>query len=278
MRSIMRRPAWQVFPLRPSSKEPATRSGFYAATTNPATIRRWFDRAYPHNIGIRTGPASGGIFMFDADGETGALSLAKIEDEHEPFPPTRISVTGKGRHFWFRTAVPISCSAGKIAPGIDVRGDGGYVVAPPSIHPNGSIYKWIDETVPPAMAPQWLIELTRKRPAAVAPTPCRSISRHDGRPNGYGQAALDAEIAELAQAAPGTRNHALNRASFSLHQLVAGGELDAAEVERRLVEAAHINGLMTDPNDGPHKTLRTIESGARASLQHPRSRPTPGGA
>jgi hypothetical protein len=266
---------WQVFPLLPKSKEPATKSGFYAATTNPATIRRWFGQAYPHNIGVRTGLASG-IFVFDTDGETGALSLAKIEAEHEPFPPTRVSITGKGRHFWFRTTVPIACSAGKIAPGVDVRGDGGYVVAPPSVHPNGTVYKWIDDTVPPAMAPRWLIELTRKQPPVAPPTPCRTISQHNGRPDAYGQAALDAEIAELARAAPGTRNHALNRASFALHQLVAGGELEAAEVERRLVEAAHINGLMTDPGDGPHKTLRTIESGARAGLQQPRSRPTGG--
>jgi hypothetical protein len=70
----------------------------------------------------------------------------------------------------------------------------------------------------------------------------------------------------------GGRNHALNRASFRLHQLVAGGELDGSEVRNRLFAAATSNGLMDDPQDGPLSVQKTIASGARAGLLYPRRR------
>jgi hypothetical protein len=126
--------------------------------------------------------------------------------------------------------------------------------------------------MPPLVpAPDWLLGLARKRPTAPEiQMPRRS---YGGSNNPYGEAALDREIEMLANAAEGSRNHALNRASFSLHQLVAGGELDQNEVERRLWEAAAANGLATDPKDGPRSIARTIASGARAGMQHPRSRP-----
>jgi hypothetical protein len=124
---------------------------------------------------------------------------------------------------------------------------------------------------PVVIALEWLIHLTRKPP----PGPITSKIRLPSRPgctNAYGQAALDYEIAELSNTIKGGRNAALNRASFSLHQLVAGGELDAIEVHARLIEAATANGLMSDPQDGPLSVARTIESGARAGLLHPRNR------
>jgi putative DNA primase/helicase len=96
--------------------------------------------------------------------------------------------------------------------------------------------------------------------------------QHGGSPGAYGRAALEYEISALASTPNGQRNHALNRASFSLYQLVAGGELDEAEVINRLIEASHANGLMTDPNDGPASVRRTIASGRRAGILHPRCR------
>ena len=71
--------------------------------------------------------------------------------------------------------------------------------------------------------------------------------------------------------APDTgRNNQLNKASFCLSQLVAGGELNAADVEAALIDAATANGLVAE--DGMRQTMATIRSGARAGLQHPRSR------
>jgi hypothetical protein len=256
---------FQVFPLRPESKEPATKRGFYEATNNPATLRRWFAGSYPYNIGIRTGIASG-AWVFDVDGEAGVLSLAKLEAEHGQLPPTLISITSGGCHFWFKAVEPIPGSIGKIGPGLDVKAEHGYVVAPPSIHPDGPIYRWSNSR-PIAAAPAWLVKLAQQaRRKADAPALVRPVSSL--KVGAYARGALEREVSSVATAIPGTRNHTLNRASFSLHQLVAAGALDRGEVEQRLFEAAHSCGLLQE--DGKLQCLATIRSGARAGLQHPR--------
>ena len=259
-----------VFPLAYRSKVPLARSrGLHDATTNPATLRRWFGRGESYNIAIRTGAASGGVWVLDVD--EGA-SLRALEAEHGALPSTRTSQSSRGFHLWFRSSAPIQCSDSRVAPGLDVKGDGGSIIAPPSVHPDGTTYRWVTDA-PIGTAPEWLVDLTRKRPPTISQRAVAAIKRPFNGPSNYGNAALEDEIAQLANTAPGARNHALNKASFSLHQLVAGGELAEAEVERRLLEAAEANGLMSDPHDGPVKTRRTIASGAHAGLQYPRRRP-----
>jgi hypothetical protein len=255
-----------VFPCWPQSKAPACRRGFKDATTNPATVRRWWIARPDYNVAFATGITSG-VWVLDIDGSIGAVALADLEAKHGPLPSTLCSITASGTHFWFRADGSIPSSVARIAAGLDVRADGSCVLAPPSVHPDGPVYRWTNDR-PPAPAPEWLIRLTRK----PAPTPITSQIRRPCHADAYVRAALDAEIGALAHTPPGARNHALNRASFCLHQLVAGGELDANEVRARLVEAATINGLMTDPADGPRSVERTIASGAHAGLMHPRSR------
>ena len=261
-----------VFPLWPASKEPACRRGFKDATTNPATIRRWWLARADYNIGIATGIVSS-VWILDVDGAAGAAPLADLEAKYGPLPSTVTSVTSAGCHLWWRATGPIPSSVGRIRAGLDVRADGGYVVAPPSAHPDGPVYRWLN-AAPLALAPDWLVELARTR--TPPPTPSisqRAIALRSIRlPDAYGRAALNREINALASTPNGQRNHALNRASFSLHQLVAGGELDGAEVRQRLLDAATANGLMADPDDGPRAVMRTIASGARAGLAHPRKR------
>jgi hypothetical protein len=252
-----------VFPCIYRTKEPATRRGFYDATTNPATIRRWFGGSHQYNLAVRTGLASG-AWILDVDNED---SLHRLEQRHGPLPPTMRSRGRRGAHLWWRAHVPVQCSAGRVAAGIDVRGENGYLVVPPSIHPSGVMYRWLNcESL--ATAPDWLLALTRKPPPAPVRLPPRT---HNGPSGAYGAAALGREIEALAGTAPGGRNHALNRASFALHQLVAGGELDRIDVERALIGATAANGLLAD--DGQRQVLATIRSGARAGLAHPRSRP-----
>jgi hypothetical protein len=261
---------WQIFPLKPRAKEPATRRGFYDATTNPATLCRWFER-YPYNIGVRTGTISG-IFVVDIDGDQGVAGLQHIEAKHGPLPPTLISITGRGNHFWFITVSPIPCSTAKIGAGIDVKADGGYVVLPPSIHPTGKAYQWVDPSIPPARAPEWLLHLARTaKPVPISERAQVLIRRpSNGQPSSYGLAALDAEIKILAATAPGSRNHALNRCAFRLFQLVAGGELDRDQVVDQLVDACHRNGLVQD--DGLRSVRLTLRSAYRAGIVYPRSR------
>jgi hypothetical protein len=266
---------WAVFICRPRTKEPGNKHSFKEATTNPETIKRLW-RYWPANIAVATGPQSR-LFVLDVDGEVGAQSLRELEFQHGRLPDTLRSFSSRGPHYWFATENhPIPNSAEKIAPKLDIRGDGGYVLAPPSVHPSGAIYRWLTPPDTPILpAPEWLVKLAQKpKPKLVVVNAPReaSIPKFTGELDAYGRTALENEIAALERTPRGSRNHQLNRASFCLHQLVAGGELDAAEVERRLIDAAQANGLLSDPEDGECRTRKTIASGASAGLQNPRSR------
>ena len=147
-----------VFPCLPQAKEPAVRRGFHAATTNPQTIRRLWLVA-DRNIGIATGMASG-VWITDVDDEDGEANLRRLEAEHGALPQTWESLTARGRHMYFKyPQQPVRNTAGKIAPGIDTRGDGGYALVPPSMHPTGRRYCWsVDSANQFADAPQWLLD------------------------------------------------------------------------------------------------------------------------
>jgi hypothetical protein len=151
-----------VFPLVVGGKTPAIARGFYAATTNPETIKRYW-RIGDRNIGMPTGIGSG-ILVIDVDpgGEDG---IRRLEAKHGPLPATRTVLTPRGGfHFWFRYSGPIPCTVNRIAPRVDTRGDGGYVVVVPSITADGT-YSWLgDPEAELAIAPDWLIDLARKKP------------------------------------------------------------------------------------------------------------------
>jgi hypothetical protein len=265
-----------VFPCVPNGKLPAISRGFHAATTNPETIRRLW-RMADRNIGIPTGSVSG-FWVLDVDGDNGEANLFGLEAEHGRLPPTREVITGGGgRHLWFKYTGPIQSSVSKIAAGVDVRGDGGYVIVPPSRHVTGRTYAWsvdsVDELV---IGPEWLVQLARAKPAFRSLSSiseqalARIRPRGDGSSDAYGRAALDREIEMLAVARVGTRNAMLNRAAFRLSQLVAGGELDRDHVIDGLISACHRNRLIE--TDGLRSVMATIRSGMGAGLKFPRSR------
>src|SRR5215471_17604590 len=148
-----------VFPCLPQDKPPATPNGVKAATTDLDTIRRWWQQDAQFNIAIATGTASG-IFAVDADGVDAEAELRKLEAQHGALPATVEVITARGRHLYFKMpAAPIRNSAGKLGPGLDIRATGGYVLAPPSIHPTGRRYEWsVDCASTIADAPSWLTE------------------------------------------------------------------------------------------------------------------------
>jgi hypothetical protein len=259
-----------VFPCQPLAKEPAVKGGFRSATLNPETVKRYW-RIANRNIGIPTGSISG-VWALDIDGEQGEASLRALESKFGPLPVTCQSMTGAGRHIWFAYTGPIPSTTGRVGPGLDTRGDGGYCILPPSTHPNGARYEWIlDFGNQLAIAPEWLLKIVRSKPQSISERALATIHRNHCQPGRYGAAALDLEIAALAAAAPGTRNHSLNRTTFKLAQLVAGAELHRDEVVDRLIDACGRNGLIAD--DGLKSVKATIASGMRAGLQYPRSRP-----
>ena len=136
-----------VFPLEERGKKPRTKNGCKDATTDAAQVKAWWQQWPNANIGIATGKKSGGIFVIDLDidenkGLDGYHALQDWERENGSFPDSWMSITGRGGyHLYFKSDTEIKNRAG-IIDGIDVRGEGGYVVAPPSIHSNGRRYEW----------------------------------------------------------------------------------------------------------------------------------------
>jgi Bifunctional DNA primase/polymerase, N-terminal len=124
-----------VFPCEPGAKRPLTRNGHWDATTDPRIIERWWQRWPSANVGVPTGKKSG-VVVLDVDVDDGGLeSLAKLERAVAPAPKTaRVRTGGGGIHVFFRypRGTEIRNSAGLLGPGLDVRGEGGYVVVPPS--------------------------------------------------------------------------------------------------------------------------------------------------
>lgn len=155
------RKGMRVFPCIEREKEPWIKDNLRRATTDENVIRGWW-RRYELNIGIATGPGSG-VWVLDIDGDEGEATLRKLEAAHGALPPTVEVITGNGRHVYFRwpTGIDILNSQERDEiPGIHVRGAGGYVVAPPSIHPSGRAYGWsVDSSKEFADAPDWLIDL-----------------------------------------------------------------------------------------------------------------------
>lgn len=135
---------WRVFPLVPRGKKALIKAWQHEASTNPNRIRAWWKRHPDANVGILTGKSSG-LVVLDVDTDhNGDWSLMGIELLHGKLPKTLISYTGNGGYHYLFTypSATIRNSVGKLGDGLDVRGNGGYIVAPPSQHPNGTKYVW----------------------------------------------------------------------------------------------------------------------------------------
>ncbi len=136
----------RVFPLLPNGKTPAVKHWQDDATTDAAVIKAWWQKWPNANIGIATGQGSGGLYVIDCDkhheGIDGIKAFQDWELSHGTFPLTWMAHTGSGgAHIFFRDTEKHGNRAG-IIPAVDFRGDGGYIVAPPSMHPNGTRYRW----------------------------------------------------------------------------------------------------------------------------------------
>lgn len=255
------------------AKHPRTEHGLDDATTDPATITAWWAKWPAANIGVRTGKVSG-LVVVDVDvtgNEDGEQTLAELIDEHGAWPDdTLTGLTGSGgwHHVFAHPAGDViiaNTARKKLGPGLDARGDGGYIVAPPSRHASGDRYEWIDPDAPLRPLPAWLQAKLEK----PADPPARRASSHPdatppaGGTTSYARKALDARVAEVATAPAGQRNNTLNEAAFRAGQLIAGGQLAEGEAVAALTDAAASCGL------GAHETEQTIRSGISAGREHP---------
>lgn len=262
-----------VFPLAPRAKRPLTAQGVHDASDDPAQVRAWWDANPDANVAIACGAVSG-VDVLDIDGPEGEAALAELEAKHGPLPVTIEARTARGRHLFFAHDEVVRNSAGRIGPKIDTRADGGYVVAPPSVHPDGPVYAWTRgpaDITRPAPWPAWVLEAFREpaRPAPP-PSPYEPDETHERR---YALAALEHEERELGDIAQGGRNAALNVAAFSLGQLAGAGALRRVEVYEALLAACNRNGLLKD--DGRRQFDKTFDSGFEKGRQDPRRIPAP---
>lgn len=221
------------------------------------TLQSWEARWPGMNHAIATGAISG-VVVLDIDSPEGA----QYAKDHG-LPETPTATSGNGKHYYFRLPDMELRNRASPTPGLDLRAEGGYVVAPGSFHSERQVtYRW---TVPPwecefADMPDWLLELTKEPEHPPVP--------QGGHSNGaYAEAALDNELGRLVRTAPGQRNDQLNRAAFALGQLVAAGALNEGDVRRALFTGAQAIGLSESESEA------TITSGLVSGSAEPRQLP-----
>jgi hypothetical protein len=249
------------------------------STTNLDTIREWFVQ-WPDSLPAIDLAKSGHVVL-DGDrhgGPDGVAAAEQLFAEHKLSAsaiPTVITPQD-GRHYWFRQPTdrePLGNSDKPIRDkAINVRGAGGYVIAPGARLPNGKQYKR-DKNTPSAL------ESVRHAAVPVLPTSIETLLRpnghdkasttngHDPREEAYARSALDNIARELDRAAPGARNIELNNAALKMGHMVASGWIGRATVEGRLFDAAAACGLVKD--DGAHSVRSTIKSGLDAGEKEP---------
>lgn len=271
------RRGWRVLPVFPGEKRPRLNDWPSKASADPEVVRDMWVTQPDSNIGIATGVESG-FFVLDIDPKSGGHeSLTALEAQHGGLPRTRTVETGsKGHHYYFEMPddfVPTNSPGRLKGTGIDVRGEGGQVLAPPSVTAVGGYRLALDAAI--AKAPEWLLELIRPKadlrvvdggaPARIAPADLQ-------RQRGY---AVNVALASAARDVEGTteggRNQALNDNVLALAGIAAHGAdlLTFDEVHDAMEKACRANGLLEE--DGRRSFLATMESAWKAGLDRPRT-------
>ncbi|MBC7932018.1 MAG: bifunctional DNA primase/polymerase [Rubrivivax sp.] len=239
-----------------AGKHPRVAKGVRDATTGAAQIADWWQRHPDANIGLAMGAASG-IVCLDVDPRNGGdASLAELTEQHGDLPDTAAVATGGGGfHLFFKhPQAQFKNSSSKIAPGLDVKTGGGYVVAAPSRHASGKTYVWQSDA-PPADLPPWLLDLLSKgvtveRPSAKrAQAKCPGDARRDG-------AVARAQATAGGTIGDGSRNNELFRIACAMRG--RGAETD--EIESEL---DRVNRLKCAPPLPSEEVTKLARSAAR---------------
>lgn len=229
-----------------------------AATTDEAAIHRMFAAPAAAMIGVPTGTPSG-LIVIDVDVKNGAQGDAWLQENADTLPPTRTHRTRSGGlHLVFRApdGVEIRNSASRVAPGVDVRGNGGYVIWP------GSPGYAVADAADPAEMPRWLIRACLP-PEPEAPSPRPPTDPHER----YVQSAIDGEIAAVVRSGEGTRNDTLHKAAVKLGTLVGAGVMARSAAEAELLHAGQLAGLPS------REVIATVKSGLDFGVSNPRQLP-----
>lgn len=264
------------------------------ASTDPGQIAKWWRGWKPDaNIGMPTGRRSG-LIVVDIDPQHGGhLTRAALEKEGKVFPPTLAARTRSGGwHFAYQApeGVQVPNTTAALAgvgatPGIDVRGDGGYVIVAPSIRPidpdprTGALrfgrYAWaLQYTLAPA--PSWVVTPKARPERRIDGPESQPTSRDRPGPDPHKRAAaaLAGEVRRVSDSRDQGRNNALFQAAANLFEIVNAGYLNEAQVRAELTAAACAVGL------GEGEIRQTLDAQWRRKQGVARSgwRPAPGGA
>lgn len=239
-----------VFPLKPGRKEPLTAHGLTDASRHPATIKAWWRRWPDANLGW---PIPSGLVVLDIDDLDAGR---RLEDEHGPLDSPVAIRTGRGVQLLFRTEREFRNRVGLFGGGVDLRGSGGYVLLPPSVHPTGAIYTWLDLSiepvgaVQPAPLPRWLeAALTSRSAARTSSFPVRL------------------PVTSGERFAEGTRNDGLARVAGGLRRR----GFDEATILEALDEANQRQCAPPLPDREVERIARSISRYEPAPMQRGRS-------
>ncbi len=232
-----------VFPLPARSKHPECKWG-QVSTTDTRTVERWF-RGRVRNVGVDTGKSGLVVLDEDAAGELDRL----CRDQDEALPATFTVTTGKGTHRYYTQPpdVVLTNSPGRLRGyRVDVRGAGGYVVGPGSVHPSGVVYEVTDDSAI-AELPGWLVTLLRPN---TPETPLRASLSHDRGSGGSTpwnvKSALVGLVGTVLAAEPGNRNAALHWAACRLAEHVREERIGEGAARVLMSRAGEQAGLDAD--------------------------------
>jgi len=272
---------WKVYPVYKGTKTPCIEGYPEKATSDLEQINEWWKQFPDANVAIMTGKKSG-FWVLDVDKKNGGRdTLAELQKVHGPLFGLTYTVQtgGGGLHFYFKYNLDESkeMKSSGILEGIDILGDKGKAIAPPSLHESGNHY--IEYNPNKSMeinpAPDWLIDLLTEKNFI------RDIYKEDDRiterkttdkTTPYGKGVLKRVYQDIVNAPVGIRNDSLVKPSKAVGNYIAGGEIEETEGVKTLMEAAAANGIM---NEEPARTKRTIMDNIKDGMTKPKANPKP---
>lgn len=220
-----------VFPCK-NNKAPACPTGFKASSNDPEIIRQLWTKHPAPLIGVPTGHA---FDVLDIDPKNGGMDWLNRYRDH--LPPTRTHVTrSSGLHIFYASHPGLRCSSSKLAPGVDVRASGGYIIWWPATRLK------IFGPIIPAEWPSWLLRALHEPKASYSPR-AQADSPLVPSTDAYARSALMAATRNVVNAAEGARNNTLNRETWSLMRFVAVGKLTVQQICNQMASAGLAVGL-----------------------------------
>lgn len=255
---------WPVFPCWPRSKTPLVKHGVDDATADPEQIGRWWRRWSEANVAIAVGAS--GLLVLDRDQRNGGDdTVRRLVAELGPLPTTVTSITGSGGgHALFRWRGDPEQTLSRLGPGVDVQRGGKYIVAPPSVHPNGERYRWRpgrspDDVEVAELPSTWLARIARP---PAPPMPTRSTTTTADDPDRVRRRAA-AYLRRLPPAISGSHGHTTTyRAAVAMVRGFGLDERDAFEL------LANDYNPTCSPPWSERELARKVREALRARVPH----------